>query len=392
MAAAPSAAQVAALVALVKQLFATSFIGFAIATTLYGISVLQVYLYYRNYPADHPALKGTVALLWVLDTLCTIFVAHSLYTYFVLNFGKSPTVDLIIPWSFTSEKFLVTLITFVAQCFYARTIWRVSGSLTLFLIVGVIAVVTFALGIVTTVHLFQNPLATAISARSFQILSGLVQGLAAFNDVLITVCLCIWLYRHKTGAGGWGMSQAFGTEKILDTLILYAVSRGVLTAVTQFLFLTLNLALPHATYWMPFHQAVGKLYVNSVLNVRSTFADVVAGPPTDFAFVDMPPGHIGTVEGLGPGRGQGEWRGVGDDWGAWLVLVLLRRVVLLVFPALPFVSRVLKKLTHALQSGPQSRFKPLVFANGTTATESIDLGRVDTRSVRRSGEKEGDGV
>ncbi|KAJ7328839.1 hypothetical protein DFH08DRAFT_967232 [Mycena albidolilacea] len=302
MAAAPSAAQIAALVALVKQLFATSFIGFAIATTLYGISVLQVYLYYRNYPSDHPALKSTVALLWVLDTLCTIFVAHSLYTYFVLNVGKNPTIDLIIPWSFTSEKFLVTLITFVAQLFYARTIWKISSNVIITASVGVLAVVTFALGIVTTVHLYQNPLATAISARSFQILSGLVQGLAAFNDVLITVCLCTWLYQQKKGAGGWEAGRTFGTDKILDTLILYAVSRGVLTAVTQFLFLTLNLALPHATYWMPFHQAVGKLYVNSVfatLNVRSTFANVEGKQATNLSFADVP--GLTSTTGMGTG-------------------------------------------------------------------------------------------
>ncbi|KAJ7187115.1 hypothetical protein C8R46DRAFT_284743 [Mycena filopes] len=287
MAAAPTAAQIAALVALVKQLFATSFIGFSIATALYGISILQVYLYFRNYPSDHPALKSTVALLWVLDTLCTIFVAHSLYTYFVLNFGKSPTVDLIIPWSFTSEKFLVTLITFIAQCFYARTIWKSSSNLIITGSVLVLAVVTFALGIVTTVHLFQNPLATSISSRSFQILSGMVQGLAALNDVLITTCLCIWLYRQKSDGGKIG--HTFATDKILDTLILYAVSRGVLTALTQFFFLTLNLALPHATYWMPFHQAVGKLYVNSVfatLNVRSTFAPAdEAHPSTALSFM-----------------------------------------------------------------------------------------------------------
>jgi len=143
--------------------------------------------------------------------------------------------------------------------------------------VGVLAAATFVLGIVNTVHLYQNPLATSISARSFQILAGLVQGTSAFNDVLITLCLCTWLYRQKSGADGWVAGQAFGTDKILDTLILYAVSRGVLTAVTQILFLTLNLAFPHATYWSPFHQAVGKLYVNSVfatLNVRSTFANV----------------------------------------------------------------------------------------------------------------------
>jgi hypothetical protein len=348
MASAPSAAQIAALVALVKQLFATSFIGFAIATTLYGITVLQAYLYYRNYPSDHWGLKITVALLWVLDTLSTIFVAHSLYTYFVLNFGKSPTVDLINPWSFTSEKFLVTLITFVAQIFYTRTIWKISGNKILSGSVGILAVVTFALGIVTTVHLFQNPLATAISARSFQILSGLVQGLAAFNDVLITVCLCIWLYRKKKGAGGWEVGQTFGTEKIVDTLILYAVSRGVLTAVTQFLFLTLNLSLPHATYWMPFHQAVGKLYVNSVLatlNVRSTFA-IVENRQETMMFADT---HGGVSTGTGTGTGAD---------------------------------------SNTASAPSDKRFKPLVFS--AVSAGSVELAPARSRSVSGEHEKETD--
>ncbi|KAJ7083940.1 hypothetical protein B0H15DRAFT_932178 [Mycena belliarum] len=365
MATAPSAAQVAALVALVKQLFATSFIGFTIATTLYGISVLQAYLYYRNYPADHWGLKITVGLLWVLDTLCTIFVAHSLYTYFVLNFGKNPTVDLIIPWSFTSEKFLVTLITFVAQCFYARTIWKISNSLILSLFVGILAVVTFALGIVTTVHLyvsvahvcfllelinpasFQTPLATSISARSFQILSGLVQGLAAFNDVVITVCLCAWLYRQKKGTTGRAMGQTFGTEKILDTLILYAVSRGVLTAVTQFMFLTLNLALPHATYWMPFHQAVGKLYVNSVyatLNVRHSFSEPAEPVNSKLSFMN---GVDSTATGTASGTGAETSNLTGSG---------------------------------TMGSAPQRRLKPLLFSAGSgTGTDSLDIEHTDTQ-------------
>ncbi|KAJ7920518.1 hypothetical protein B0H13DRAFT_1867434, partial [Mycena leptocephala] len=255
MAANASTVQSAALVDLLKQNFGTFFIGFAISTTLYGISVLQAYLYYRNYHSDHPVLKGTVALLLVLDTLCTIFMAHG------LQFWQESYHRSHYP---LTEKFLITIITFVAQAFYARTTWKISCSVMITASVGVFAAVTFVLGIVNTVHLYQNPLATSISARSFQILAGLVQGTAAFNDVLITLCLCTWLYRQKSGADGWVAGQAFGTDKILDTLILYTVSRGVLTAVIQILFLTLNLAFPHATYWSPFHQAVGKLYVNSV--------------------------------------------------------------------------------------------------------------------------------
>ncbi|KAJ7507532.1 hypothetical protein B0H11DRAFT_2218373 [Mycena galericulata] len=273
------AAELAALIAGVKQLFATSFIGFSVATTLYGISVLQIYLYYRNYPGDRASLKFMVALLFLLDTLCTIFVAHSLYTFYVLNFGKNPLEDLVIPWSFSTEKLLVTLITFVAQLFYAHTIWKVTVSKIIVGLIIFLAVTCLALGIVTTVELDWNSkiLGSINISRHFnwffymtrpQIISGLVQGLAALNDVIITVSMCYYLYHNRGGLPS--------TNRFVDTLILYAVSRGVLTAVCQILFLATNVALPGATYWQPFHQAVGKLYVNSVyatLNVRSTFSE-----------------------------------------------------------------------------------------------------------------------
>ncbi|KAJ7086662.1 hypothetical protein C8R44DRAFT_820696 [Mycena epipterygia] len=251
-------------VALVKQLFATSFIGFSVATALYGISVLQVYLYHTILPKlpygprhvemsracpilplDNQQLLVQVAFLFTLDTLSTIFVSHALYTYFILNFDKNPLVDLVIPWTFSTEKLLVTLITFVAQCFYAQAIWK-------------------ALGIVTSVDIFT--IKEVSETKDFVIISGCVQGLAALNDVLITVAMCYYLQHNRSGLPS--------TNQFVDTVILYSVSRGVLTATTQILFLITNVAFPDNTYYQPFHQTVGKLYVNATLatlNLRRTF-------------------------------------------------------------------------------------------------------------------------
>ncbi|KAJ7774313.1 hypothetical protein DFH07DRAFT_125643 [Mycena maculata] len=279
-------------VSLVKQGFATSFIGFAVATALYGTSVLQVYLYYRRYPTDRRTWKCVVALLFLLDTLSTAFVAHSLYTFFVLNFGKDPVEDLVIPWSFSTEKLLVTLITFVAQIFYAHATWKVTVNKTITFCIGLLAVVCLALGIVTTVDIFTIPF--TIGTRRFLIISGCVQGFAALNDVLIVAGMCYHLQRNRSGLPS--------TNQFVDTLILYTVSRGILTAATQILFLITNVAFPGNTYYQPFHQAVGKLYVNSVLatlNVRHTFqqkSDVQYGTGPGFAFV-----HEGTGQSLSVG-------------------------------------------------------------------------------------------
>ncbi|KAJ6567241.1 hypothetical protein DFH09DRAFT_1156425 [Mycena vulgaris] len=272
-----SAAQLAALTNAFKELFTTTFIGFCVATTLYGISVLQVYLYFRRYTADRWALKAMVATLWTLDSLTTILVAHSLFIFVLGLLNKSGSTD--IPWSFTAEKLLVTIITFIAQCFYAHTIWKVSQSKITTVFITFLAFASFGLGIYTTVHLFQNPALTSISSRSFLIISGLVQGFAALNDIVITGALSYYLHVRR--------SSLPSSEKLIDTLILYAVSRGFLTAIAQIMFLVLNVALPHRQLWLPFHMAVGKLYVNSVLatlNVRQSLSqsEIQLGPGISF--------------------------------------------------------------------------------------------------------------
>ncbi|KAJ7469275.1 hypothetical protein B0H11DRAFT_2283773 [Mycena galericulata] len=257
---AADAAALAAAVAHVKEIFATSFIGFAVATTAYGICVLQCYLYFRNYPKDNIFLKMTVGTLWTLDTLSTIMVAHSLYTYFVLNFGNL-AADAFIPWSFALENGLLTIVTIIAQCFYSWQIWSISNNVFVTGSIFLLAVASCGLGLYVTVHLLRFPDLVTLSMHSFQSVTGPVQGTAGACDIAIMLALIYYLRSR-------GRSNIRTTNEMIDTLILYAMCRGIMT---QILFLALNVGLPDRTIWQPFHQLVGKLYVNSILaslNVR----------------------------------------------------------------------------------------------------------------------------
>ncbi|KAJ6600372.1 hypothetical protein DFH09DRAFT_594706 [Mycena vulgaris] len=258
----PDPQVLAAAIAEVKEVFATSFIGFAVATTAYGICVLQCYLYYRSYPKDSVYLKLTVGTLWTLDTLSTIMVAHSLYTYYVLNFGDL-AADALIPWSFALENGLLTLVTITAQCFYSRQIWTISRNVLVTGCILLLAFVSLGLGLYITIHLFRFPAVASLAIHSFQSISGPVQGTAAACDILITMALIFYLHSWR--------HSGIRTTEMIDALILYAVCRGILTAITQIMFLALNVGTPNRTFWQPFHQVVGKLYVNSILaslNVR----------------------------------------------------------------------------------------------------------------------------
>ncbi|KAJ7067947.1 hypothetical protein C8F01DRAFT_582480 [Mycena amicta] len=261
---AAAAAQRAAFIQVAKEVFATTFIGFILSTVLYGVSVLQLYLYLRRYK-DRWTLQSTVAMLWSLDTAATILQALAIFSFVWPFFEGKPNVA--IPVTFSVEKGVVTVITFLAQCFYAFTIWKMSKNKILTLFILLLTFAAFGLGIYTTYHLFADSAFESISSRTVKITTGTVQGLAALDDIAITVAMSYYLHIRRTGLPS--------TKKLLDTLILYAVSRGVLTAVAQIMFLVLNVALPHHEYWLPFHMVVGKLYVNSVLatlNVRSSLS------------------------------------------------------------------------------------------------------------------------
>ncbi|KAJ7774134.1 hypothetical protein DFH07DRAFT_120393 [Mycena maculata] len=259
----PDPQALAQAIAEVKEVFATSFIGFAVATTAYGISILQLYLYFRNYPKDNLVLKLTVGTLWLLDTLSTIMVAHSLYTYFVLNF-MNLAADALIPWSFALENGLLTGVTLLAQCYYSWQIWTISKNVLVTGVIFLLALAAFGLGLYVTVHLFRFPAVATLATHSVQVVTGPVQGMAGACDIAIMLALIYYLRSRRR-------SGVRTTEQMIDTLILYAMCRGIMTAITQILFLALNVGSPDHTYWQPFHQLVGKLYVNSILaslNVR----------------------------------------------------------------------------------------------------------------------------
>ncbi|KAF9464319.1 hypothetical protein BDZ94DRAFT_1308100 [Collybia nuda] len=232
---------VAIINARIKVFYASCFVGFTVATTLFGISVLQCYFYFRNYPKDSFFLKLTVASLWLLDFISTMMSAQSLYTYYVLYFGGD-IEDSRIPWSFGLENLLIVCITIIAQCFYAFQLWTVSRNKTLIggivfpislLHLGVapnissklfLAVSSFGIGIYITIHIFQYKSVSEISQFKTLVPNGFVQGLAAGCDILITLALVFYLRKEKQER------SISSSERIINKLVLYIVCRGTLTA------------------------------------------------------------------------------------------------------------------------------------------------------------------
>ncbi|KAH9896921.1 hypothetical protein C8Q73DRAFT_789215 [Cubamyces lactineus] len=253
----------------IQESLACQIIGFTLSTTLYGITILQTYFYYRQYGTrDGWPTKLLIAVLLLIDTLTTIFLAHALYTYVVLDFGAPQETDLIT-WSFASENFLGIMSAVLYQCYFARRLWIFSHhNKTLVALILFFAVVNAGSGMALTVRAYTLDTWASLATVPSRALLGLFSGSCSVCDALITIGLCYFLQAGRTGSKG--------TDTLIDRLIIYAIERGLLTTICQIMHMILTVALPGHAFFLPFAMMESKLYANALLatlNVRNALSE-----------------------------------------------------------------------------------------------------------------------
>ncbi|KAK7048263.1 hypothetical protein R3P38DRAFT_1856660 [Favolaschia claudopus] len=236
-----------------QSTFGSAFIGLVVSAILYGVTILQTYLYYRNYPKDNKLLKWMVAILWLLDTAHLVLCTIAVYTVLVLNFNN-PSILQRPTWSMNVQTDFNGLIGIIVEIFYARRVWIVSRNIYLTSIILILSVIHFGLGIVFTVGSFQtsrNNFANLVWITS----TGL--GSAAAADMLIGISLCYYLSKSRTGFQR--------TDNLISTLMKYSLSTGFLTGIIACLVVLTFGIMPDNFVYVAFFWLMGKCYVNSVL-------------------------------------------------------------------------------------------------------------------------------
>jgi len=196
------------------------FVGFVISTTLYGVTLVQGFFYFRNCAHNAWYIRVLTGVILILDSLTTILPTHAIYYYLIKNFGNF-IAGLTEPLTYRVENLILTLITVLVQSFYTHQIWKLSRNKSLTTLLAIITVTAFALGIVVTVNIFKDGSVARLANGQMLIIEGLVQGFAALCDICITVSLCWYLHSKRTGIQS--------TEKLVDRLIILSINRGLIT-------------------------------------------------------------------------------------------------------------------------------------------------------------------
>ncbi|EJD04445.1 uncharacterized protein FOMMEDRAFT_107176 [Fomitiporia mediterranea MF3/22] len=241
--------------------FGIAYVGAMIAMALYGITTLQSYLYYMYYPKDRATLKLLVATIWALETLQVALVCHSMYHYLISQYAN-PLALGIGTWSLYVSILCNVLIATLVQLFFAVRVHILSNSmwwLSILIMVTVLAHLAFGLETVIKMLILKElsklPTITLNAALPFAIT-------AVFPDVLIAISLCYFLHSVKSGFRG--------TNALLNTLMIYAVNRCLLTSVVAIVEVVLFKTIPGSFYFLAVDFCIGKLYANSLLATLNT--------------------------------------------------------------------------------------------------------------------------
>ncbi|KAJ7432522.1 hypothetical protein B0H11DRAFT_2297512 [Mycena galericulata] len=244
-----------------------------VETILYGIGFLQVWLYFQWWPKDDRSVKLAVVFVMFFETTQITFFFRSTFFRFVLKFGEIQE-DLL--WSDSLQLLANYLSAFTVQIYFASRIYRLTRARARFYTtstLGIYLVVLFALvqisaGIAQTILSYK--LRSFAKLEETKAITTLQTGGSLACDIVITVYLYAFLSRNKNGLPR--------TEAMMNTLMMNAVNRGMLTAISSALTMILFLVYP-GTFWFFLSLAPNsKLYMNSMLatlNMRQHVRDKI---------------------------------------------------------------------------------------------------------------------
>ncbi|KAJ7051770.1 hypothetical protein C8F01DRAFT_1174035 [Mycena amicta] len=227
---------------------------------LYGMGLLQVYLYFLWYQKDTWWQKASVILITVLESLQAGMFFTATYQVLIKGFGNFEELPLV-PWSAMVQLEALYISTCVAQLFFAVFIYqlrprdRLYPLVTVLLSLAALGAGTAQIGLIAQLKLYTE-LAKTSAATNTQ------AALAFVCDVLITVGLWWRLKSSKTSIQS--------TNRLLNFLITTAINRGVLTMLTALLNIILFLTKPGTFDFMSVILISGKLYMNSMLAMLNT--------------------------------------------------------------------------------------------------------------------------
>ncbi|RDB17748.1 hypothetical protein Hypma_001137 [Hypsizygus marmoreus] len=255
------------------EIFGAALSGVIFNAWVLGLICVLSYQYYVNFPRDSRGTKLLVAWMWILQTFDVIVISKMIYYYLISSFGVSENLASL-NWEWSLYIGLSSIAAFSVQAYYACRIFVLSKSYILFGIILLFAFCQLGFGLATMSEAFIIADFEKFISVTWVVVTWL--SFSATCDLIIAAAQVVYLHRHRTGITG--------TNRIINMLILYIMSTGLLTSIVAILELTLFATLGFNFIHVLLKISMGAIYTVSFLanldarrTVRPASAEVSNG-------------------------------------------------------------------------------------------------------------------
>jgi len=240
-----------AILLLVGPLLSGSLMSFL----LFGISIVQLYLYNLKFSNDKFLIQFSVYMIFILDIFQS--VTTWVLAWHALCSGWGRVDALTFPgWTFSAVPAVTGIISAWVQIFYA---WRIHMMVNwIFIPIAIIVIALAQTAAALSIAIGFIPLKSILSLHGMFPRTIVWLGGAALADVIISASMVYVLYSAK--------KRAFGrTEKVLNRLIRSTVETGIITTVCATMELGFFLGIPTTDIHVIFALMLSKLYSNALM-------------------------------------------------------------------------------------------------------------------------------
>jgi len=250
----------------IRNSFGAAFIGLLVSNSLFGLTVIQTWIYFWNYRKRDPmALKLLVAFVAIMDATHTILCCYAIYWYLVLNFGNVENLGFSM-WAMNFQVIISITVGASVQLYYAKLVYTATQSIIFPIVIIALIVVGSSLGFLSTAQEIVSKRFSSLHSVTWVTGVGMASGTLA--NMLIAAVMCWSLYRKRAGFAR--------THCIIITLMAYSINSGLLTSFLAAA-MTISFAVsPFTMIWLTVYWATSKCYANTLLALLNS-RDYICG-------------------------------------------------------------------------------------------------------------------
>ncbi|KAI6098592.1 hypothetical protein F5141DRAFT_433409 [Pisolithus sp. B1] len=169
------------------------FIGLTMNIFLYGVTTMQVYLYFTKYKIDSLWLRTLIVILYLAETFNCAISIYYIYNTLVTHFGDEANL-LSGSWAFTADALLTGAISGAVQHFFAWRVYVLTENVFIVAAIVLCSLANVAGSLSATISMATTSLAL-LPNLGIEVTTWLVGAVLA--DMIIAASLVWHLKKHK---------------------------------------------------------------------------------------------------------------------------------------------------------------------------------------------------